>query len=709
MHLLLITFNAGQTSPKNSIINFVKQFNYTLEDKPDIIAIGIQEGLRNCLKDFNIASYETFYYNQVWAPTGIGSKSNSWQSWLFLKKYGLQATINDKYFSCEKSGANRAIGLIKNSLRKGFGIFKLSVLGMEINIGIGHLPSKEDNPLKRDICLRKTQNMINRGDVNEYNFIMGDLNYRRIITSKDFSQQKLQQDIQRKLLLTFLNPIIISGKSSRNIYKLNQLRNISKRRITDKFVVPSNIGRPNNYDNKGNSFDKLMGYREADFPDGAPPTCKLDVKSARNLGNGQIEIMYDRKRIPSFCDRIIYQSNEKINVLFYEPIFLYGDNGELSDHLGVAGLFQFGNQSLQKPMQTPIQTMRYSLQRPMQTMSQSLQEPTMQPLATNENENEEGNEYENMGNVMGERDIPEYFVNVNRNVDYYNVINQENTKKNIKQYIAENPNNIVITYGNNQFFFTDRSTIERQKSDAEVYPCKTVDTLRPDNIMRGILLYNFRMIGLLDGSFCDMKLFYQNRNHQLFAICDTDKTFPSFVSKKVLDGGNNVVSGLHCQAGQNGRVSILVPAFPKQRNSPPSYNNSIRNSPPSYNNGVKNSPPSYNNSVRNSRKNSLPSYNNSVRNSRKNSPPSYNNSVRNSRKNSLPRYNNNNSRKNSLPSYNNSLKNSRRNRPLRNNNSIVQNPVSENKEMANATNRNNVRIRMANPTNENSGIENPFN
>jgi hypothetical protein len=89
-----------------------------------------------------------------------------------------------------------------------------------------------------------------------------------------------------------------------------------------------------------------MGYKEADFPEGAPPTCKLDVKKAKVLQKCFIEIPYDSERIPSFCDRIIYQSNNPVNVIFYEPIFLYGDDGKLSDHLGVAGLFQLPNKQL---------------------------------------------------------------------------------------------------------------------------------------------------------------------------------------------------------------------------------------------------------------------------------------------------------------------------------------------------------------------------
>lgn len=374
MNLLLITFNAGQTRPAKSIFNFINQFIYTHKANiPEIIAIGLQEGLKDSLQNFSFPEYEILYYNQVWAPTGVGPKSNSWQSWLFLKKQNFNVTIFASFFSCKKGKANKALGILKNSLRKGFGIFTITLPNLIINIGIGHLPSSEEEPIKRDICLRQTQNNLRKIlNMDTYNFIMGDLNYRRIIGTKQILTPNLQSNIQRRLRLTFTNPFIIPEpfyqEKQNNKYKLNQLRKINNRSIKSHPLTPSFYNNTNNNLSNastqyvGNTsnindalFNNLKGYKEANFPKGAPPTCKLNVKKAKIEQRCSIEIPYDTERVPSFCDRIIYQSNKNVDVLFYEPIFLYGDDGKLSDHLGVAGLFKFGN--IQYPPQYPKNNM----------------------------------------------------------------------------------------------------------------------------------------------------------------------------------------------------------------------------------------------------------------------------------------------------------------------------------------------------------------
>jgi ankyrin repeat protein len=156
-------------------------------------------------------------------------------------------------------------------------------------------------------------------------------------------------------------------------------------------------------------------------------------------------------------------------------------------------------------------------------------------------------------------------INVNQAVDWFDPIMQEEEKGVvIKERLAENPANIVIAYGPNfsNFYFTDRNVIASQAPDATFYPCKVTDTMRPTNIVRSKPLYDFKMIGLIEGSFCDASALRKKPNHQVFAIAETGKTYPSFVSEAVLNRGASFVSGLHCQAGQERRVSELVAATP---------------------------------------------------------------------------------------------------------------------------------------------------
>lgn len=155
-------------------------------------------------------------------------------------------------------------------------------------------------------------------------------------------------------------------------------------------------------------------------------------------------------------------------------------------------------------------------------------------------------------------------VNVNQTVKWFDPIMQEEETVNIKDYLAESPNNIVIVYGPNlsQFFFTDRGTFTRQKNDATFFACKKADTMRPENIIQSKPLYDLKFIGLIDGGFCDVSVMTAKPTHQVFAIDNTGKTYPSFVSDNVLNRGADFVSGLHCQAGQERPVTMLVAATP---------------------------------------------------------------------------------------------------------------------------------------------------
>ena len=155
-------------------------------------------------------------------------------------------------------------------------------------------------------------------------------------------------------------------------------------------------------------------------------------------------------------------------------------------------------------------------------------------------------------------------VNVNQTVSWFDPIMQEEETVNIKDYLAESPGNIVIAYGPNlsQFFFTDRDTFAKQKDDATFFACKDVDTLRASNIISSKPLYDLKFIGLIDGGFCDVSVMTAKPSHQVFAIDSTGKTYPSFVSDHVLNRGALFVSGLHCQAGQERRVTMLVAATP---------------------------------------------------------------------------------------------------------------------------------------------------
>jgi len=178
---------------------------------------------------------------------------------------------------------------------------------------------------------------------------------------------------------------------------------------------------------------------------------------------------------------------------------------------------------------------------------------------------EDGDEEEEAGTGSRRQVRRDIKINVNQAVDWFDPIMQEEEKGVvIKDRLAENPRNVLIVYGNNmdKYFFTDRNVIGLQGPSATFYPCKKVDTMNPTNILRNKPLYDLKMIGLIEGAFCDMAALGKNPSHQVFAIVDTGKKYPSFVSDVVLNRGGSYISGLHCQAGQERRVSELVAATP---------------------------------------------------------------------------------------------------------------------------------------------------
>merc|ERR1712130_632240 len=72
-----------------------------------------------------------------------------------------------------------------------------------------------------------------------------------------------------------------------------------------------------------NAFD---GFRENEIK--FPPTYKYTLGSSR--------FCETKKRIPSYCDRILWKSNAKINCLRYDSIH----KECMSDHKPVVGLFK---------------------------------------------------------------------------------------------------------------------------------------------------------------------------------------------------------------------------------------------------------------------------------------------------------------------------------------------------------------------------------
>lgn len=156
------------------------------------------------------------------------------------------------------------------------------------------------------------------------------------------------------------------------------------------------------------------------------------------------------------------------------------------------------------------------------------------------------------------------------------MLSEENIK--IEEFIAESPDNVVLMYFIDsekadktiKYFFTQKNIIDKMaKDEASVfYGCYKTDTAlvpRDTNVFRESNYLSLKSIGLIGPkNYCLIDVIQNNPNHQLFAIKNTEYTYPTFTSQRVLDGGN-VVSALHCQAGHQSGIAVAVVAYPSTK------------------------------------------------------------------------------------------------------------------------------------------------
>jgi len=159
-------------------------------------------------------------------------------------------------------------------------------------------------------------------------------------------------------------------------------------------------------------------------------------------------------------------------------------------------------------------------------------------------------------------------VNISKTVSFKDAITLEDDKINIEDYIKKDKDNIVIVYNKNRYFFTTRVNINTQKDDATVYPCLKTDITTAENILEERPLYNIAKIGFVYGYHCDMEKYFNNPDHQLFALINTEEKYPSFISDDVLNRGGSNISGMHCQEGQGSKISYMIAAVPSTKDNP---------------------------------------------------------------------------------------------------------------------------------------------
>lgn len=175
-------------------------------------------------------------------------------------------------------------------------------------------------------------------------------------------------------------------------------------------------------------------------------------------------------------------------------------------------------------------------------------------------------------------------INITKTEKFNDPIMLSEEKIKIEDFISESLDNVVLMYyidSNNsdnskntnktvKYFFTQRNYIDKMaKDDASVfYGCYKADTAlvpRDSNVFHDSSYLSLKSIGLIGPkNYCIIDVIQNNPKHQLFAIKNTDYTYPTFTSQNVLDGGN-VVSALHCQAGHQSGIAVAVAAYPSTK------------------------------------------------------------------------------------------------------------------------------------------------
>jgi len=169
---------------------------------------------------------------------------------------------------------------------------------------------------------------------------------------------------------------------------------------------------------------------------------------------------------------------------------------------------------------------------------------------------------------------PRILANITKVVEFEDPILMTTEEIHVGKYILENPDNVVIVYGDNKYFFTKREHIYNQIDDATVYPCRTkVDnplSLSIEEHVENQPLYDLKKIGLIV-PFCDIIVFFENPQVQLFGLINNRKMYPSFISKNYIDGQSGT-GALHCQDGQKSYITTMVVAVPSVEDNLPKIN-----------------------------------------------------------------------------------------------------------------------------------------
>ena len=161
--------------------------------------------------------------------------------------------------------------------------------------------------------------------------------------------------------------------------------------------------------------------------------------------------------------------------------------------------------------------------------------------------------------VKSDKEYDEVFkVDLDTSIEYYDIIDGVTITTTIKEFITDNSDNIVFQYvlddEKERYYPYKRSYISSAMKYAIFYPCLDDNSsLSPENVVKKVKLFQFNKISLPMGGYGYDFDNIVDTDNQIFILKKLMK-YPSFTSKRLMDGQTNMVSGLHCSEGHDAFV-----------------------------------------------------------------------------------------------------------------------------------------------------------
>ncbi len=271
MKVSILSFNQGNAWKKDQNITeteLAQLESFLSQSKDvDIIVIGLQEA-NNFLLSIVEPVLQFMNYNLCCSYTRNQMLLGQLSIYVWIKNKWINSIdyIKKDYYNCS-SGPSNLLQIATNSTIKGSLIVDINIRNRHFIFANCHLPFDPKNPKSRTNCLLKICekiNMIGNKDTNSI-FIFGDLNYRT-------SDQKV---------------ITIEDKQMIDKFRCSST-NLQKTITTDQLHLAL----------RTNPL-KLYKLREANIT--FCPTCKFQYSNKKRN--------YNNKRIPSWCDRILFKGD----------------------------------------------------------------------------------------------------------------------------------------------------------------------------------------------------------------------------------------------------------------------------------------------------------------------------------------------------------------------------------------------------------------